>query len=103
MTDKAKELRSLRSDAMRQLGFGPEIMKQTKVCPGCGATAGAEEAECICCGGALPKETLFDLYKRQHQYCTACGTVVSGASAYCPECGVQLKRQQPRFAQRKAV
>lgn len=86
---------------MKQLGFGPEVMKQTKVCPACGATADADESECFRCGADLPLKTLFDLYKSQHQFCTCCGTVVSNASAYCPECGAQLKRRQPRFLRRE--
>lgn len=103
MTDRAKELRSVRSVAMKQLGFGPEVMKQTKVCPVCGVTAGAAAAECIRCGATLPEETLFDLYKRQHQYCDKCGTVVSSTSAYCPECGASLKGRQPRFLRREVI
>lgn len=103
MTDRARELRSVRSAAMKQLGFGPEVMKQTKVCPVCGVTAGADEAECIRCGATLPEETLFDLYKRQHQYCAVCGTVVSDTSAYCPECGASLKGRQPRFLRREVI
>ena len=101
MTDRIKELRTTRSVAMKQLGFGPEVMKKRKVCPICGVTADADEAECIRCGADLPGETLFDLYKSQHQFCAQCGTVVSNASAYCPECGTQLKRRQPRFLRRE--
>lgn len=103
MTDRVKELRSVRSVAMKQLGFGPEVMKQTKVCPVCGVTAGAAAAECIRCGATLPEETLFDLYKRQHQYCDKCGTVVSSTSAYCPECGASLKGRQPRFLRMEVI
>ena len=53
MTDRMKELRTTRSAAMKQLGFGPEVMKQTKVCPICGVTADADEAECIRCGRCI--------------------------------------------------
>ena len=103
MTDRARELRSVRSAAMKQLGFGPEVMKQTKVCPVCGVTAGADEAECIRCGATLPEETLFDLYKRQHQYCAACGTVVADRSVFCPECGARLMRRSPQPLRREVV
>ena len=92
MTDRARNLRAGRSAAMKQLGFGPEVMKQTKVCPACGTTAGADETECFRCGADLPQETLFDLYKSRHQSCAQCGTVVARTSTYCPECGAQLKR-----------
>ena len=101
MTDRMRELRTIRSVAMKQLGFGPEVMKQTKVCPACGATADADESECFRCGADLPGETLFDLYKSRHQYCDHCGTVVSNTSTFCPECGTQLKRRQPRFLRRE--
>lgn len=90
MTDKAQALRSVRSAAMKELGFGPEVMKQTKVCPVCGVTAGANETKCIQCGAALPNETLFILYKSRHRYCDICDTVVASTSVYCPECGTQL-------------
>ena len=91
MTDRAKELRAVRSTAMKELGFGPEVMKQTKVCPLCGTTASSDETHCFTCGADLPRETLFDLYKSRHQYCAQCGTVVARSSAYCPECGAQLE------------
>lgn len=91
MDDRVRNLRAVRSEAMKQLGFGPEVMKQTKVCPICGSTAPADETECFRCGADLPQETLFDLYRSLHQFCPQCGTVVAGTSAYCPECGGQLK------------
>ena len=53
---------ALRKANMKRFGFGPEVMKQTKVCPACGATADADESECFRCGADLPGETLFDLY-----------------------------------------
>ena len=103
MTDRAMTIRTHRSAVMKQLGFGPEVMKQTKVCPECGATANADEVECIRCGTALPRETLFDLYKSRHQFCAQCGTVVASTSSYCPECGARLKRQLDRIARREVV
>lgn len=83
---------ALRKANMKRFGFGPEVMKQTKVCPICGTTADADEQECFHCGAELPRETLFDLYKSQHQYCTQCGTVVADRSVFCPECGMRLQR-----------
>ena len=103
MTDRAKSLRTVRSAAMKQFGFGPEVMKQTKVCPNCGTTADADELECFHCGADLPTETLFDLYKSRHQCCAQCGTVVSNTSAYCPECGARLKRHPDRIPRREVV
>ena len=103
MTDRARNLRAVRSTAMKQLGFGPEVMKQTKVCPVCGTTAGADEAECFRCGADLPRETLFDLYRSLHQSCPQCGTVAARTSAYCPDCGAQLKQQTSGFLQAEAI
>lgn len=101
MTDRIKTLRSVRSAAMKQLGFGPEVMKRTKVCLFCGDTANADEEKCSRCGADLPGKTLFDLYKSRHQYCSRCGTVVCNASVFCPECGKRLKCRQPDFRRRK--
>lgn len=103
MTDRMKELRTTRSAAMKQLGFGPEVMKQTKVCPACGATADADESECFRCGADMPGETLFDLYKSRHQYCDHCGTVVADRSVFCPECGTRLMRRSPQPLRREVV
>ena len=88
MTDSVLALRKAN---MKRFGFGPEVMKQTKVCPVCGATADADEVECFHCGAELPRETLFDLYKSQHQYCAHCGTVAADRSVFCPECGMRRR------------
>ena len=93
MRDRATARRDVRSTAMKQLGFGPEVMKRTKVCSVCGVTADADGAACVHCGAPLPRETLFDLYKSRHLYCAQCGTVVASTSIYCPECGARLKQQ----------
>lgn len=100
MTDRVQ---ALRLEAMKRYGFGPEVMKQTKVCPVCGVTAGADETECIRCGAGLPQETLFDLYKSQHQYCVICGTVVADTSVFCPECGIRLMRRPLRSLRKEVV
>lgn len=94
---------ALRKANMKRYGFGPEVMKQTKVCPLCGTTADADESECFRCGADLPGETLFDLYKSRHQCCAQCGTVVASTSAYCPECGARLKRHPDHIPRREVV
>lgn len=100
MTDRVQ---ALRLEAMKRYGFGPEVMKETKVCRVCGATAGADEHVCVRCGAELPDETLFDLYKSQHQYCVKCGTVVADRSVFCPECGARLMRRSPQPLRREVV
>ena len=101
MTDRAKALRTVRSTAMKQLGFGPEVMKQTKVCPICGTTADADELECFRCGADLPRETLFDLYKKNHLFCTYCETVPPDSARFCPRCGRPLHKKQPKMPDKK--
>lgn len=65
---------ALRKANMKRFGFGPDVMKQTKVCRVCGGTADAAQRYCSDCGAELPRETLFDLYKSHHLFCTKCGT-----------------------------
>jgi len=79
--------------AMKHFGFGPEVMKEVRVCRVCGCSCGAGETYCGDCGAVLPRETLFDLYKAQHLYCPVCDTVVASTAVFCPECGRQLKRE----------
>lgn len=84
--------RKVRAEAMKRFGFGPEAMKQRKVCRVCGATEDAAESFCRRCGTVLPKETLFDLYKVHHLYCPACDTVVTNTAQFCPSCGTVLRQ-----------
>ena len=81
---------------MRQLGFGPEVMKETRVCRICGCSCTVREKYCRDCGAVLPRETLFDLYKARHLYCPACDTVVASTTIFRPECGKRLRPR--RFA-----
>ena len=78
---------------MLYCGFGPDVMKQTKVCRICGCSCDAGETYCEECGAVLPKETLFDLYRSQHLSCPACDTVVANEACFCPKCGKQLWRE----------
>ncbi|MBQ3077152.1 MAG: hypothetical protein IJC43_04785 [Clostridia bacterium] len=80
--------------AMRQFGFGPEVMKGIKVCRVCGCTCSAGARSCRECGAVLPRETLFDLYKARHLYCPACDTVVARSAIFCPQCGKRLRTGQ---------
>lgn len=83
----------MRLEGMKHFGFGPDVMKETKVCRVCGQTGSSKERYCSKCGTVLPKETLFDLYKTYHLYCPVCDTVVSKEALFCPECGKKLRQQ----------
>lgn len=80
-----------RLESMKRFGFGPDAMKQTRVCRICGYTSTSGETYCPECNAVLPRETLYDLYKAYHLYCPECDTVVASTSLFCPECGKQLR------------
>lgn len=77
---------------LKQYGFGPEVMKQIKVCPQCGVRAMVSQHFCRECGMELPAGTLYDAYKRSHRVCPVCDTVVAQAAEYCPSCGAHLEQ-----------
>ena len=79
-----------RYDTLEEFGFGPNVMKKTKVCAKCGQTVNADASACPACGEVLPGETLYDLYKKQHVCCPDCGTVLSPGSRYWPKCGKHI-------------
>ncbi len=62
-------------------------------CPACGRGNGAYRTDCISCGAALPKETLYDFYRARHRCCPGCGVVVTDVAVYCPECGTRLSKE----------
>ena len=79
---------------LRQLeayGFGPNVMKKTKVCRKCGKLIQRHALFCYGCGAWLPRETLFDLYSRRHKTCTFCRTILTVDAKYCPHCGERIK------------
>ena len=77
----------------KEFGFGPEVMKKSKVCRLCGCTCSRNQRYCEECGAVLPRETLFDLYKSRHMYCPVCDTVVSDRAVFCPKCGTGLRNE----------
>ena len=83
----------LRYKNMADFGFGPNVMKKTKVCTKCGQMVKATARTCPECGEKLPHETLFDLYKQLHKCCSNCDTVLAPGSLYCPNCGRQILRK----------
>lgn len=90
----------LRYRNMEDFGFGPNVMKKTKVCARCGKMVGANDKTCPGCGEKLPGETLFDLYKHQHKCCPDCDTVLSADSQYCPNCGKQVLRKAAGYQEK---
>ena len=77
----------LRFQDLERFGFGPNVMKKTKVCPTCGQLASARSMLCPYCGARLPFSTLFDSYKRRHPCCPHCRTILTTNTKFCPHCG----------------
>ena len=92
MKDKPND--QVRREGMKQYGFGPEAMKNTKVCKKCGASSPADSRYCRACGARLPDETLFEAYKRRHICCPYCDTVLDSPTEFCPQCGRRLPPPQ---------
>lgn len=82
---------SLRRSAMKQYGFGTDVMKKTKVCTYCGAKLSADAKTCTECGGEATDRTLFDVYKEHHTCCAYCDTVLAENARYCPQCGCKVE------------
>lgn len=80
----------VRRENMLRYGFGPEVMKQIKICGSCGTQNAAYERKCRECRTKLPRNTLFDLYREMHQSCPICKTVIPDHTGYCPVCGKKL-------------
>lgn len=76
---------------LEQYGFGPNVMKKTKICAKCGQISKTGAFFCRACGAFLPRETLFDRYRRQHTCCSRCGTVLTKDANYCPHCGLKTR------------
>lgn len=79
---------------LEDFGYGPNVMRNTKVCAKCGQVIKASASFCPDCGERLSSETLFDRYKRQHKCCPECDTVLSPDSLYCPNCGKQIVQEK---------
>lgn len=74
-------------------GFGPNVMRKTKTCSKCGQVVRSGSFFCPACGEKLPRETLFEHYKKRHICCPDCDTVLSLGSQYCPNCGRQIVKK----------
>lgn len=81
----------VRFKILENFGFGPNVMKKSKVCVRCGQLVKTRSAVCPECGEKLPRETLFDRYKKQHVCCPVCDTVLTPDSKYCSNCGKNIQ------------
>lgn len=77
---------------LERFGFGPNVMKKTRICKKCGQISKTGFIFCHACGAFLPRKTLYDLYRRQHSCCTGCGTVLTDDANYCPHCGKKTRK-----------
>lgn len=83
---------AMQKERRMRLGFGVGAMKSLKVCSGCGAVSCAKRTKCHACGEALPRETLYDIYKARHKQCAHCHAIVSGDASFCPTCGRKIQK-----------
>ena len=83
----------LRYRNMEDFGYGPNVMKKTKVCPKCGRMVNSRFHKCPDCDERVLSETLFDRYKKQHLSCPYCDTVLAPDSLYCPNCGKKIEQE----------
>lgn len=90
-------------DWLEKCGYGPRVMKRTKVCPHCGKAVSKSCSVCPDCGMRLAGKTLYDSYRKQHICCDKCGTVLTPDSRYCPRCGRPLYLKPMRFPDKKSV
>lgn len=90
------QLEFVRQTNMAHYGFGTSVMKNIRICPECGLPSSAAEKNCRSCGGKLPKETLFQQYRKRHKCCSHCETVVAKHAQFCPECGTRLGLMRPK-------
>lgn len=79
---------------LERYGFGPNVMRRTKLCPSCGRLATGDSNSCPVCGKHLPALTLLDWYEQQHSSCAFCRTVISSDTKYCPQCGRRIQRAE---------
>ncbi len=84
---------SNRQSWLQRCGFGPAVMRQTKVCPRCGAIAESSHSFCPTCGESLLDQTLYDRYCQKHRRCPGCGTVLAADARFCPGCGRAVEQK----------
>jgi len=91
--------REVRFRDMERYGFGPNVMKKTKICAKCGQISKKSAIICQSCKALLPRGTLYDRYRSQHPCCSKCGTVLANDAKYCPQCGKQINAECQKHTQ----
>ena len=86
---------SIRQSNMERYGFGPNVMRNIRICPECGLPSAAADKNCRTCGARLPRETLFQQYRKRHRFCPRCDMVVAESAQFCPECGMRIQMFKP--------
>lgn len=66
-------------------GMANDMMKDVRVCPGCGEGVKGDQKFCPKCGTKLPEKTLSEL-----ALCPNCGRQNPIGTAFCSECGAKL-------------
>lgn len=75
---------------LEKCGYGPSVMKRTRICLNCKAVVSEGYVICPECKASLPDKTLYDSYRERHMCCDSCGTVLTSDSLYCSHCGKKL-------------
>lgn len=76
---------------LERYGFGPNVMRRTKLCLACGTLVTDGGEQCPNCRTELPELTLFAWYAGQHSTCAYCKTLLSSDAQYCPQCGRRIR------------
>ena len=84
----------MKNTRLPKYGFGTTAMKHFTVCERCKSLESARHTVCEKCGAKLPKNTLYDLYRKRHDTCERCGVVLSNLMDFCPRCGQRKKKIQ---------
>lgn len=84
------DMKTNRYEELEIYGFGPNVMKKTRICSKCGRATATRHENCPCCGNQLKEYTLYDWYKKMHPHCPGCNAVLPQESNYCPHCGMKI-------------
>ncbi len=84
----------LKFEELEQFGFGPNVMRKTRLCPACGTLVTDGTGQCPRCRKELPELTLFAWYAGQHSTCAYCQTLLSPDCQYCPHCGRRVRTEK---------
>lgn len=89
----AEKFELIRQFHREENGFGQNAMKNAKICAACGEVSSIQASFCSACGSQLPRESVFEQYKRHHAYCGHCDLVVGSETIFCPRCGRKIQEK----------